>query len=123
MDDEAFIGRIDNILTPRKFGTTYCVAVVGYRRFIVTKGKFYDGQEVVVIGKDCLLPSDPNLEQLKSYNIQFADDLVSDGMIAPMHILGGGRYPVGQDVTKVLGIKPRVESHDIGDVQWKGIQN
>ena len=115
MDDKAFIGKIDDILILRKFSFNYVAAMVGYRRFIVTKGKFHREQEVVVIGRDCLLPSDPNLEQLKSYNIQFADDLVSDGMIAPMHILGGGRYPVGQDVTQVLGIKARVESHDIGD--------
>lgn len=76
---------------------------------VVKKGEFEVGQSIVYIEADSILPPEPQFEFMAKTNYRVKTirlrGQVSQGLVFPMTILGGGSYPIGEDVSQVLGVK------------------
>lgn len=75
---------------------------------VVKKGEFREGETVVYIEVDSIVPERPEFEFLRDRKFRVRTiklrGQVSQGLVLPMSILPTGRYTLGSDVTNTLGI-------------------
>ena len=90
--------------------------VLGWK-VIVKKGEFQTGDKVVYVEVDSVLPEDSRFKflrkccyinrfGLKGFRIKTIKlkGVISQGIVFPITILPDGDYPIGSDVTSVIGI-------------------
>ena len=107
----AYIVKIDDI-KPIEGADNIELACVGGWRVIVNKQQFNPGDEAVFFEIDSLVPEAewseflrPRKFKVKSYKLN-KFGVVSQGLLMPMDILPNDKkFKVGDDVTKVLGVK------------------
>ena len=107
----AYIVKIDDI-KPIEGADNIELACVGGWRVIVNKQQFNPGDEAVFFEIDSLVPETewseflrPRKFKVKSYKLN-KFGVVSQGLLMPMSILPQNKkFKVGDDVTKVLGVK------------------
>ena len=95
-----------------------CVGVLGWR-CVAKKGEFEVGDRCVYFEIDSFLPVKPEFEFLRSSSYKDSELLgegfrlrtqrfrgqISQGLCLPVGILGEGEWPLGADVTDVLGVR------------------
>ena len=107
----AYIVTVDDI-KPIEGADNIELACVGGWRIIVNKQQFNPGDEAVFFEIDSLVPEAewseflrPRKFKVKSYKLN-KFGVVSQGLLMPMDILPNDKkFKVGDDVTKVLGVK------------------
>ncbi len=76
---------------------------------VVKRGEFHAGECIVYIEVDSIVPERPEFEFLRDRKFRVRTiklrGQVSQGLVLPLSILPSGNYPMGTDVTDVLGIK------------------
>ena len=85
------------------------VAQVDGWECVVQKDEFHVGDTIVYVEVDSIVPERPEFEFLRDRKFRVRTiklrGQVSQGLVLPMSILPDGIYPLGSDVTKVLGIE------------------
>ena len=105
-------------------------SVLGWK-VAVTKGEYSQGQKIIYIETDSLLPSNEDWAQiLKNNNYEvrkkkFGKKFISQGLILPLSILNNNKllnedYEIGTDVTKILNITKYNNDSDL--TLPKGVQ-
>ena len=84
---------------------------------IVQKDQMSDGDLVVYVEIDSVLPEREEFEFLRSKNFRIKTmkmaGCLSQGICFPLSILPEGEYQEGQDLTEILGIKQYEETMDV----------
>ena len=86
------------------------VAQVDGWECVVQKGEFHTGEHIVYIEVDSIVPERPEFEFLRDRKFRVRTiklrGQISQGLAMPVNLFDGlDKYNVGDDVTKVLGIK------------------
>lgn len=95
-----------------------CVHVLGWK-CVANKGQFHVGDHCVYMEVDSFLPICEQFEFLRKSSYKRNEILgegfrlktqtfrgqISQGLVQPLSILGGGEYQLGDDVTELLGIR------------------
>ena len=85
------------------------VAQVDEWECVVRKGEFREGERIIYIEVDSVVPERPEFEFLRDRKFRVRTiklrGQVSQGLVLPLSILKDGwRYDLGEDVTDILGI-------------------
>lgn len=85
------------------------VAQVDGWECVVQKDEFHVGDTIVYVEVDSIVPERPEFEFLRDRKFRVRTiklrGQVSQGLVLPLTILPEGNYPMGRDVTDILGIK------------------
>ena len=85
------------------------VAQVDGWECVVQKDEFHVGDTIVYVEVDSIVPERPEFEFLRDRKFRVRTiklrGQVSQGLVLPLTILPEGNYPMGCDVTSILGIK------------------
>lgn len=85
------------------------VAQVDGWECVVKKDEFHVGDTIVYVEVDSIVPERPEFEFLRDRKFRVRTiklrGQVSQGLVLPLSILPSGMYPIGTDVTKILGIE------------------
>lgn len=104
----ATIRKISNI-RPIPGADRIVVAQVDGWECVVPKDEFHVGDTIVYVEVDSIVPERPEFEFLRDRKFRVRTiklrGQVSQGLVLPLSILPEGNYPMGCDVTSVLGIK------------------
>jgi hypothetical protein len=86
---------------------------------VVKREDFKVGDKVVYIETDSLVPERPEFEFLRERKFRIKTirlkKQVSQGLIMPLSILPNGNYTVGEDVTKIIGIRNYIKDQENND--------
>lgn len=104
----ATIRRISDI-RPIPGADRIVVAQVDGWECVVQKDEFHVGDTIVYVEVDSIVPERPEFEFLRDRKFRVRTiklrGQVSQGLVLPLTILPEGNYPMGSDVTSILGIK------------------
>lgn len=85
------------------------VAQVDGWECVVKKDEFHEGDLIVYVEVDSVMPERPEFEFLRDRKFRVRTiklrGQVSQGLVLPMSILPDGDYPLDTDVTEILGVK------------------
>ncbi len=85
------------------------LALVDGWQTVVKKGEFHEGDDVIYIEIDSIVPEMPCFEFLRDRKFRVRTiklrGVISQGLVVPTSILPAGDYHEGDDVTDVLGIR------------------
>lgn len=85
------------------------VAQVDGWECVVQKDEFHEGDRIVYVEVDSVMPERPEFEFLRDRKFRVRTiklrGQVSQGLVLPMTVLPDGQYPIGTDVTDILGVK------------------
>lgn len=104
----ASIRRISSI-RPIEGADRIVVAQVDGWECVVKKDEFHEGDLIVYVEVDSIVPDKPEFEFLRDRKFRVRTiklrGQVSQGLVLPMSVLPEGNYPIDSDVTEVLQIK------------------
>lgn len=85
------------------------VAQVDGWECVIKKGEFNEGDYIVYVEVDSVMPECPEFEFLRERSFRVRTiklrGQLSQGLVLPMSILPEGSYALGTDVTDILGVK------------------